>query len=149
MISGGGLQTDLCPRASQDHNPSWIWRKLTSTEQHKHCRELQRWLNLNHFPRIGIRHERVKESNSLRENVSESNRVCLCTIISFVRLWEGEEITGGGVYSTVGLVHAIFVVQVFITIIFCVCNDIGYCKVKIIMLYMLIPIMTVIADMNA
>lgn len=55
-------------------------------------------------------HERVKESNSLGENVSESNRVCLCTIISFVRLWEGEEITGGGVYYTVGLVHAISVV---------------------------------------
>lgn len=84
--------------------------KLTLTEQRKHCRELQRWLNLNHFPEIGIRYEGVKESNSLRENVSEPNRVSLCTVISFVRSREGEEFTGGGVYCTVGLLRVIFVV---------------------------------------
>ncbi len=98
MLSGGGFQTDLSPRASQDQNhPGFEGGWL------QHCRQLQRWLNLNHFPRIGIRHEGVKESNSLREHVSESYRVSLCTIISFVRLWEGEEFAGGGVYCCMSM----------------------------------------------
>lgn len=63
-----------------------------------------------------------------------------------MRLCEGEGFTGGGIYCTAGLVHEEKVIT--ITIISCICNEIEYCKLKIIMLYMLIPIMTVTADMN-